>query len=160
MMALIGLLLPAAVSAQNPQPQQGPGGQAGPPVAAEPVVELILLREVFQYPGFARRNPFVPLTSAADGGPRFEQMRLIGIAYSESPAMTSVATLTAGGGAPTGVGPAQVTTGQSNMLRVGERWGNVRVLQIFKDYIVVEVTEYGVSENREMRIQARGQGGS
>ncbi len=157
MAALIGLLLPGAVSAQDPQPQQGAGAQAGPP---EPVVELILLREVFEYPSFARRNPFVPLTSSADGGPRFEQMRLLGIAYSESPALASIATLTAGGGAPTGVGPDQVTSGESNMLRVGERWGNVRVQQIFKDYIVVEVTEYGVSEIREMRIQARGQGGS
>ena len=82
------LILPAAAVAQN-----------APPPPQQDSVELKAEREIFAYPSFERRNPFKPLT-AAEGGPRFEMMRLQGIIYSREPGR-SVATLTAGGGSRT-----------------------------------------------------------
>jgi hypothetical protein len=119
-------------------------------------VDLRAEREVFDYPDFARRNPFKPLTGI-EGGPRFEQMRLTGIILSATPAR-SVATLRAGAASDrTGAGDAQ---GRSTRLRVGERWGNVRVVAIRQDRIVVDVEEFGLAERREMLLPTRGQGGS
>jgi hypothetical protein len=141
------LILPAAAVAQN-----------APPPPQQDSVELKAEREIFAYPSFERRNPFKPLT-AAEGGPRFEMMRLQGIIYSREPGR-SVATLTAGGGSRTTQAGVQAVRGQSARLRVGQRWGNVRVVEIRPDRIIVDVEEFGLAERREMRLQTRSQGGS
>lgn len=146
------LVLPAGLRAQG---QQTP--PPTPPQTSPDSVELKAEREIFAYPGFERRNPFRPLTSS-DGGPRFEQMRLQGIIYSAEPGR-SVATLTAGGGQRISETGVQNVRGQSARLRVGQSWGNVRVVEIRPDRIIVEVEEFGLSERREMRLQTRGQGG-
>ncbi|MDT8341844.1 MAG: hypothetical protein RQ751_10055 [Longimicrobiales bacterium] len=135
--------------------------QRPPPTASTDSLVLRAEREVFAYPGFERRNPFKPLTSA-EGGPRFEVMRLQGIIYSTEPGR-SVALLTAGraGARPA---PGQPTAGasraESARLRTGERWGNVRIVEILRDRIIVDVEEFGLAERREMRLQTRSQGGS
>ena len=92
------LILPAAAVAQN-----------APPPPQQDSVELKAEREIFAYPSFERRNPFKPLT-AAEGGPRFEMMRLQGIIYSREPGR-SVATLTAGGGTRTTQAGVQAVRG-------------------------------------------------
>ncbi|UCC23775.1 MAG: hypothetical protein JSU98_08535 [Gemmatimonadales bacterium] len=132
--------------------------QEGPPPPPQDSVELKAEREIFAYPSYERRNPFKPLT-AAEGGPRFEMMRLQGIIYSPEPGR-SVATLTAGGGSRITQTGVQAVRGQSARLRVGERWGNVRVVEIRRDRIIVDVEEFGLAERREMRLQTRSQGGS
>jgi hypothetical protein len=155
MLALAGalLLLPVTGAAQAPG-AVGPEGERTRPDS----VELRAEREVFAYPGFERRNPFKPLTGA-EGGPRFEQMRLTGIIHSTDP-QRSVATLAAGDGTEvTATGSRQVR-GQSARLRAGERWGNVRIVAIRQDRIVVDVEEFGLAERREMLLPTRGQGGS
>lgn len=150
----VTLLFPAGLRAQ-----EGESGQAQPPRPDS--VELRAEREIFAYPAFERRNPFKPLTSDGEGsGPRFEQMRLQGILYSTDPGR-SVATISAG--ARTVVSPAgtpQAAQGRSAYLRVGERWGNVRIVEIRPDRIIVEVEEFGLAERREMRLENRSQGGS
>lgn len=133
--------LPAGAVAQEP----------APPQQAEPT-ELVFEREVFDYPSYERRNPFEPLTSTTSG-PRFEQIRLRGVIYSPDP-RRSVALLSAGD-AQGGNG------GQTRRIRVGESWGNVRVLEIHRDEIVVEVEEFGLMERRVLQLdRRRGQGGS
>ena len=89
LVALGGLLVAASTVAA-----QGTRGQEQPPPAAQEqraarleaprTAELVFEREVFDYPPFPRRNPFVALV-AAQGGPRFEQMRLRGIIHSDKP---------------------------------------------------------------------------
>lgn len=146
------LLLPGAGYAQDTQAQQ-----AGPPPRRDSV-ELRPEREVFAYPGFERRNPFQPLLGGP-GGPRFELMRLQAIVYSREPGR-SLATLTAGGGNRMTDTGLQVSRGESRRLRVGQSWGNVRVIEIRPDRVIVEVEEFGLAERREMRLENRSQGGS
>jgi len=153
------LAAPAVVLAQDAPP-------AGPP-ADTAVVELVLRREAFTYPTFPRRSPFLALTSATDTGPRFDQMRLTGILFDENDAARSLAVISVGGGAggaATGLGPGAAggadERGQVQRLREGERWGNVRIVSIRPGVVLVDVTDFGVDEQREMRLQSRSQGGS
>ena len=141
--------------------QQGEGRVVTPVSAAEPEAELAFEREVFSYPTFARRNPFEPLLASAEGGPRWEGMRLEGVVYDADPRF-SIAIVSSGRarvrGAAASPDPSG-SVGQMARLRVGERWGNIRILEIRKDHVLIEVEEFGLTEQREMRLPARGQGG-
>lgn len=142
----------AAVEAQDP-PQEPP--------AQQQATELVFEREVFQYPGLQRRNPFRPLLAADEGGPRFEQLRLMGVLYSEEPG-ASVAV----------VGTSQVSVsedgsqvnvsqgGDAWYLKVGQSIGNTRIVEIRREQIVVEVEEFGLTEQRIMQLETRRLGGT
>lgn len=132
--AVAALVLAGAALAQGPPSDEPP----------QEDTNLVFEREVFDYPSFERRNPFVPLLSTAEG-PRFEQMRLRGLIYSPD-ATGSVALIGAGA--------------RSQRLRAGQSWGNVRVLEIRRTEVLVEVQEFGITEQRVMTLPARGQGGS
>lgn len=144
-------LAPATVQAQDPP---APPGQPAP-------TELVFEREVFQYPTFQRRNPFEALAGAEEGGPRFEQLRLMGVIYSDDPG-ASVAV----------VGTSQVNIsedgtqvsitpgGDAWYLKVGQSIGNTRIVEIRRDQVVVEVEEFGLTEQRIMQLQTRRQGGT
>lgn len=148
------LVLPAAASGQDEGQEQEAGPQTPPPLDTR----LVFEREVFSYPTFDRRNPFRTLLSSEDG-PRFEQMRLEMILLSDEPG-ESIALLSAGRiGAPASA-EGTVRRGETHRLRVGERWGNVRVIEIRETEIVVSVDEFGITEQRIMQLPTRGQGGS
>lgn len=147
----LSLLLPALAAAQDPPAQQGP----------PPQTELVFEREVFVYPVQGRRNPFRPLVAADAGGPRFEQLRLMGILYSDVPGAsvavlgTSTVTVDADG--------SNVTVsedGRSWYLKVGQSIGNVRVVEIRPAQVVVEVEEFGLTEQRIMQLETRRLGGT
>lgn len=133
---LLCLALPAAVAAQ--------GGQQQPRPLGPDTTRLVFEREVFQYPDYERRNPFAPLLGADEGGPQFDRVRLLGIIYSSDPSR-SVVLLGSGD--------------QSRRLRVGETWGNTRVLEIRPEQVVVEVEEFGLTEQRVMQFTRTRQGG-
>jgi hypothetical protein len=146
-LAIGALASPAAAGAQ----------EEAPPARQD--ATLVFEREVFAYPSFERRNPFESLLANRSSGPRFEQMRLDGIVYSEVPGK-SIAMLSAGRmGAASPDAPGRAV-GQSARVRVGERWGNVRIVEIRPTQIVVEVEEFGLIERRTMDLPPRGQGGS
>jgi hypothetical protein len=142
-------VIPAAVSAQQAPP---PGG----PPQAEP--ELVFEREVFRYPSFTRRNPFVPLEGAG-GEVRFEQLSLIGIMYSSDPA-SSVAVLSTGGYTIAANGTLSPVTGQAFNAKVGQRIGNTTIREIQRDRVIVDVEEFGLTDRRTMVFLSRRQGGS
>ena len=155
--ALKGLLLvaavtvlPAAVAAQEPPP-------AGPPA---PQTELVFEREVFAYPAFQRRNPFRPLVASDQGGPRFEQLRLMGIIFSDDPAssvaIVGTSTVTVSEDAAT----VNVQEGDAWYLKVGQSIGNIRVVEIRREQVVMEVEEFGLTEQKIMQLQTRRQGGT
>lgn len=145
----VGGVMPTALTGQE---------EAGNPPPPDSV-DLKAEREVFEYPVFERRNPFKPLGGGEGEGPRYEQMQLDGIIFSTEPGR-SVALLSAGAGTRvTSIGTQDVR-GRSRRVRAGDSWGNVRVVEIRRDMIVVDVEEFGLSERREMRLQTRGQGGS
>jgi hypothetical protein len=150
-------LLAAPASAQE--------GQAQPDSATAPrpseTTDLVFEREVFSYPDYDRRNPFRVLL-ATESGPRFEQMELRGIVYSSTPG-GGVALMGIGGATqldPQGGPGGEVVSMGSRRLRAGERWGNVRILEIRPTEVVVEVEEFGMTEQRIMPMPTRGQGGS
>lgn len=124
-------------------------GQGGGRSAGD---SLVFEREIFAYPAYERRNPFAELLGSAEGGPRFERLRLLGIIYSEDSRM-SLATFTDGDD----VGARR----PSFRVRVGERIGNSVVLEILLHSVVLEVDEFGLTERRvlTLRSRTRGQGG-
>lgn len=148
---LVGIaVLPFTARAQEPPPAAGP----------QPQTELVFEREVFAYPAFQRRNPFRPLVAADQGGPRFEQLRLMGIIHSDDPAQsvaivgTSTVTLTED------AATASIQEGDAWYLKVGQSIGNIRIVEVRREQVVVEVEEFGLTEQKIMQLQTRRQGGT
>ncbi len=150
MVAVFLAVMPGAVWAQDP---------AGP--ATQDSTELSFEREVFEYPQYARRNPFAPLLSAEGGGPRWERLVLLGIVFS-SDGTNSVALFGEGTRNTDTDGEETVdVTGSTYRLRIGESVGNTTVQDIQRLHVVVEVEEFGLTETRIMEMPNRtaGQGG-
>ncbi len=143
-------LLPMGLRGQQQQPP--PAQQQGP-------TELVFEREVFRYPAFQRRNPFRPLV-AGEGGPRFEQLRVMGIIHDADPA-SSVAVLGTSAVTVSEDGRSvSITEGKSWYLKVGQSIGNVRVIEIRREQVVVEVEEFGLTEQKIMQLETRRLGGT
>jgi hypothetical protein len=140
--------MPLAVAAQEPPP-------APPPQPVE--VELSTVREVFAYPAFTRRNPFLPLE--AGGNLRYEQLSLLGIVYSPDPS-ASVAILSTGSVQVAPDGTLSPVEGDGYYAKVGERIGNVTIREIQRDRVIVDVEEFGLTERRTMVFTSRLQGGT
>lgn len=151
--ALAVLTVPAAATAQDPPPP--------PPQEERPTVGLDYQREIFTYPTLQRRNPFVALQGTDEGGPRFEQLRVMGIIHSDDPSAsiailgTSEVTLSADGS------QAQVSAdGVAWYLRQGQSIGNIRIVEIHPEQVVVEIEEFGLTDQRIMQLATRRPGGS
>jgi hypothetical protein len=174
----------APAAAQPAAAQPGAASQPGDvPRAGEPSrpgalgdVELVSEREIFHYPSYQRRNPFRPLLGD-ESGPRFEQVELRGINYDRANGDRSVAILGLRAQAERQIQQIvqrQVAANESTTaprqdtiyvpepterLRVGQSWGNMRVARIEADHVVLNVTEFGITEQRILRIVVRRQGG-
>jgi len=136
-------VLPGAAWAQDPQqPPQRPVE-----------TELVFEREVFRYPAFERRNPFVAL-DAGNTGPRFEHLSVIGIMYSDTPG-SSVAVLSTGGVSVAPDGTVSPVAGEAFYLRVGQRIGNVSIVEIRRDQVLVNVEEFGLVDRRTLAFHSR-----
>ena len=146
------VVVPVIVEAQNPP--------SPPPLPQPPVeTELVFEREVFQYPSFTRRNPFRALGIDDGGGPRYEQLSLIGIMYSDDPS-ASVAVVSTGGVAVLDDGTTSPIAGEAYYLKVGEQLGNLTVTAIHRDRVEVVVSEFDDRIPRTMSIESRRPGGS
>jgi len=137
----------------HPVVAQDPPEQTPPPSQRPDSVTLVFEREVFVYPQYERRDPFAPLLSGDEAGPRFEGLRLLGIISDPEPGQ-SVALL--GPRADRTDDPAAVRTYR---VRQGDQLGNIRILQIQETQILVEIEEFGMTEQRIMELQRPGQGG-
>jgi hypothetical protein len=135
----------------------GASGQDQPP-PRDADAELVFEREVFDYPSFTRRNPFRPL-SGPGGELRYEDLSLIGIMYSADGAQ-SVAVLSTGGVQVNEDGTTAPVDGDAFYLKVGEQVGNVTIVAIRRDAVVVDVREFDAVERRTMNFVSRRQGGT
>jgi len=144
--------LPAAVVAQESPPT--------PPPAQQAATELVFEREVFTYPTFQRRNPFRSLTGENQGGPRFEQLRLVGVIYSDDPSASVAVVGTSTVEYSEDGSTATVQPGQSWYLKVGQSVGRIRIVEIHREQVVVEVEEFGLTEQKIMQLQTRRVGGT
>ena len=150
LVAVTLLAFAGEVEAQTPPP--------APAAQPQQDTELVFSREVFSYPGFTRRNPFRPL-EGTDGGPRFEQLSLIGVMYSPDPS-ASVAVLSTGGVTVAPDGTTAPVAGDAFYLKVGERLGNTTVVEIRRDAVVVDVEVFDAVERNTMTFVSRRQGGT
>ena len=148
--AMGAVAFPLAAAAQEDPP---------PTTAPPPQTELVFEREVFRYPAFERRNPFLALAADA-GGVRYEQLDLMGILWSDDPA-ESVCILGTGVFAVTEDGSGVTRQpGETWYAHAGETVGNVRIVEIHSDQIVVEVEMFGIMERRIMLLETRRLGGT
>lgn len=158
--AILGaaLILPLGLAAQT---DAGASAISAASAVDPDQAELAFEREVFSYPTFSRRNPFRPLLASTEGGPRWEGMRLEGILHDADPrySIAIVSSGRAGARAEPGSASQGGSVGETARLRVGQRWGNIRILAIHPDNVLIEVEEFGLTEQRTMRLPVRGQGG-
>ncbi|MFW6206176.1 MAG: hypothetical protein ACOC5I_02970 [Gemmatimonadota bacterium] len=129
--ALALVLLPGGVMAQDGQQE-----------AQADEVTLVYEREVFDYRAADRRDPFEPLTRDNEMGPRFEELSLQGIIYSQAPGR-SVALLQGGGE-------------RVFRARVGDVLGNSRVIEIGPTRVIMAVENFGTIRQEILEMPQRG----
>jgi len=128
--------------------QQGSDAVQDSPATPRPMpadsVDLVFEREVFNYPNYGRRNPFNPLTGE-DMGPRFEDLLLTGVIYTQD-RNRSVATI---GERASGSTQAPV---RHYRLREGDVIGNSRIIEIRERWVTVQVEDFGQFELRTLDL--------
>ncbi|MEX2582612.1 MAG: hypothetical protein WD766_05040 [Gemmatimonadota bacterium] len=102
-------------------------------------VTILYDREVFEYPGGARPDPFRSLLMEGDLGIRLEDLTLRGVVHHPDPSR-SVAVL------------SQEGSNRRIQARVGERFGSLRILAIHPDRVDIVIEELGVARRETLRI--------
>ena len=151
-----GLLALALLAHAAPAVEAQGGEQTPPPpppAQQADTADLVFEREVFVYPRYQRRNPFVGLLGGDQDGPRFEDLQLIGVVFSSDPA-ASIAVL-----GPRDGSAARGEGGKVYRLRRGQTLGNFRIVEIQRSRVVVVVDDFGMTEQRIMELPRPGQGG-
>jgi hypothetical protein len=103
---------------------------------AEP--KLVFEREVFDYAGRARRDPFRPLTSSTEG-PLFTDLSLHMILFSEDPRSSVVAVSDA--------------AKKQYRLRRGDSVGNATVVDIRPARVVFSVLDFGIRRQEVLDLK-------
>src|SRR5438552_18702856 len=101
-------------------PAADPRKAATPPLpapAADTAPKVLINREVFQYDGSGRRDPFVSLLTTSELKPMLNDLKLVGVAY-DPRGQDSVAAL------------RDVTSKEQYKVRVGQTIGRMRVAAI------------------------------
>jgi hypothetical protein len=131
----------AQASAQAaPRPTSNSSAKAATPVAAKASVPLpadttprvLINREVFQYEGSGRRDPFVSLLTTSDLRPLLTDLKLVAVAY-DPRGQNSVAVL------------RDVTSKDQYKVRVGQTIGRMRVAAIQEKAVIFTIEEFGYS---------------
>ena len=151
-LSLVLLVVGILVLSSAPLPAQ----EETPPPQRPDSVTLVFEREAFLYPRYERRNPFLPLVAGDELGPRYEEIELAGIIFSTNPARSVAMFRTKMAGSAQADDAAGL---QSYRVRRGDTLGNVRILEIQQSRVVVQVEEFGLTEQRIMELQRPGDGG-
>ena len=117
----------------NPvKPTQPPLSAAAPVPAPDTGSRVLITREVFQYEGDARRDPFVSLLSTKDLRPMLVDLKLVAVAF-DPRGQNSVAVL------------RDVTSRDQYKVRVGQTIGRMRVAAIQEKAVIFTIEEFGYS---------------
>lgn len=111
------------------------GTEEGEQAAQAPVVE----REAFDYPGAGRRDPFRPLDTGSELGPRFEDLELSGIIY--SPEAGSIVVL------------VDRISLRRHRVWEGDAIGGATLMRVTPEEAVFMVTVFGVSRQETLRLK-------
>lgn len=122
------LLLPATAAAQT-----------APAEPAAPASEHVIHREVFEYNGAGRRDPFVSLLATSDLRPLLIDLRLAAIAYDPN-GRNSVAVL------------RDLTSKEQYRVKVGQTLGRMRVAAIQPRSVTFTIQEFGLSRQETLTM--------
>ena len=131
----------AQASAQAaPRPTSNTSAGSAAPAATKPSLPLpadttprvLINREVFQYEGSGRRDPFVSLLTTSDLRPLLTDLKLVAVAY-DPRGQSSVAVL------------RDVTSKDQYKVRVGQTIGRMRVAAIQEKAVIFTIEEFGYS---------------
>ncbi len=132
---------PADAQEQASETDSAAAEAAADTASAEGTVP-VYRREVFDYPGGGRRNPFVSVDAGVEEGPQFDNLRLTGVIY--SPSVGSVAVL------------MDQSTGERYRVRNGQTIGQARVLEIGRTEVRFAVSGAAGQTRREtLQVEER-----
>lgn len=106
--------------------------QSPAPAATDSAGQMVLNREVFDYNGAGRRDPFLSLMTTAELKPLFNDLRLVGV-LTDISGRNSVAIL------------RDVTSKEQYRVKVGQTLGRMRVTRIEPKSVVFTIEEFGFS---------------
>jgi hypothetical protein len=132
----------AAKAAAPKAPAVDAKKSATPPLpapAADTTPKVLINREVFQYEGSGRRDPFVSLLTTGDLKPLLTDLKLVGVAY-DPRGQNSVAVL------------RDVTSKEQYRVRVGQTIGRMRVAAIQPKAVIFTIEEFGYSRQELLPI--------
>lgn len=130
----------AQASAQAaPRPTSNNSAKAAPaaakastPLPVDTAPKVLINREVFQYEGSGRRDPFISLLTTSDLRPLLTDLKLVAVAY-DPRGQNSVAVL------------RDVTSKDQYKVRVGQTIGRMRVAAIQEKAVIFTIEEFGYS---------------
>jgi hypothetical protein len=102
------------------------------PAAVDTTPKVLINREVFQYAGDGRRDPFVSLLTTTDLRPLLNDLKLVAVAF-DPRGQNSVAVL------------RDVTSKDQYKVRVGQTIGRMRVAAIQEKAVIFTIEEFGYS---------------
>ena len=133
----------AKTSAPKPPPPPNtkkPVAAALPVAAADTAPKVLINREVFQYDGGSRRDPFVSLLTTSDLRPLLNDLRLVAVAF-DPRGQNSVAVL------------RDITSKTQYKVKVGQAIGRMRVAAIQEKAVIFTIEEFGYSRQELLPIQ-------
>lgn len=128
------------VAAVTASPTQPPAAAATPLPRSDTAAKVLIAREVFQYDGDGRRDPFVSLLTTSDLRPLLADLKLVAVAY-DPRGQNSVAVL------------RDVTSKTQYKVKVGQTIGRMRVAAIQEKAVIFTIEEFGYSRQELLPIQ-------
>ncbi|MFL5467790.1 MAG: hypothetical protein ACJ79N_12035 [Gemmatimonadaceae bacterium] len=110
-----------------------------PTPAPDTGARVLINREIFQYDGGSRRDPFVSLLTTSDLKPLLNDLKLVGVAY-DPRGQNSVAVL------------RDITSKEQYKVRVGQTIGRMRVAAIQPKAVIFTIEEFGYSRQELLPI--------
>ena len=130
---------PAAAKPSTPAPA-GAKAPAPAPPRADTTPRVLINREIFQYDGDGRRDPFVSLLTTSDLRPLLSDLRLVAVAF-DPRGRNSVAVL------------RDPTSKSQYRVKVGQTIGRMRVAAIQEKAVIFTIEEFGYSRQELLPIQ-------
>jgi len=135
---------PATIATPRPQPPapetRKTGAAPAAATAADTVPRVLINREIYQYDGDGRRDPFVSLLTTSDLRPLLSDLKLVAVAY-DPRGRNSVAVL------------RDPTSKTQYRVKVGQTIGRMRVAAIQEKAVIFTIEEFGYSRQELLPIQ-------
>ena len=130
----------------TPAPKPPPASGARKPAEAMPTPapdttpRVLINREIYQYDGDGRRDPFISLLTTSDLRPLLADLKLVAVAY-DPRGQNSVAVL------------RDPTSKTQYRVKVGQTIGRMRVAAIQEKAVIFTIEEFGYSRQELLPIQ-------